>query len=560
MTRSVKGWGFCRLAPAVAFGALSAIGFGGHASGAEHVTFIGVAPDQEYREADAKLCGFLQRASGLVVDRRLPESYGDAINTVLDLNKRRIGYLARLTPYACVVAEMLGADFDILGTYQSRATDARTYQSYFVVNRESFKTVMRPSDESGPPSLADLREYLRRLQSSTPPKFIYHDKFSTSSYFLPSLYFRAERVFAMKEPTESLIAISVEKLDVKSSSALVEEVARGRAALAAVWDGTKTKYEETPSLKASFGNLVHFIRLETLLPNDLLVASSSLPKATRDNIHAAIRAARKNDERINLGDFAWWEDIGDAPDAREALARLRREAAASPAPVPVRVEDATDANLQELVLAARQAVRLAGTEFVLFDPDFHRNADIVWKLKLIHDGAVELTSSFAMPKVPPQVFSISFTSPEDLTLRIGALIQRRMHRIRYIWPYQDKVPTVIRDVDFAVPQASLLRAQRITWVDPARNEFNESTIFDTEVADSDFYKFELKPSQTFDFDPMSNAAYRVVLVRPSLESWWLKMLTWAFVGLLVLFAAAASWEWFRKPKSKALAPARDAPQ
>jgi ABC-type phosphate/phosphonate transport system substrate-binding protein len=538
------------------------------ARAADHVTFVGVAPDQEYRDADARLIAFLQKASGYSIDRRLPVSYGDAIALVLDLNKRKVDYLARLTPYACVAAEMLGADFDVLGTYQSKATNTKTYHSYFVVNRETFRKTMHPnSTEAVVPRLEEIPEYLRRLQSSSPPKFVYHDKFSTSSYFLPSLHFRLHRVFAMDQPVESLIAIDAKKLDVKSSSVLVEEVAKNNAALSAVWDGTKSKYEDTPDLRAAFGNLVYFIQLPNLLPNDLLVASASLGKAKIQALHTALQSARKptpsapQGERIDVGDFAWWEDINDAHEANVALADLRREAAASPAPVPIRVEEATDPKLEELVQAARQAIRLAGTEFVLFDPDFHKTADIVWKLTPIHDGAVLLKSSIDLPPdIAPQEFAISFTSPEDLTVRIGALIHNRLNRIRYVWPYQDRVPTVIRDVDFALPRASGLRVARITWVDPAKNEFNEGANFNTEVADSDFYKFQLRPNPAFEFDPMSNAAYRVVLVRPAIATWWLKMFTYAFVTLLLLAAAWAVWELSRRPRKPAvLTPAADKP-
>src|SRR6185503_20985701 len=49
-----------------------------------------------------------------------------------------VPYLARMTPYACVTAEMLGAHFEILATYKSNATGSTTYHSYFVVNRTSF--------------------------------------------------------------------------------------------------------------------------------------------------------------------------------------------------------------------------------------------------------------------------------------------------------------------------------------------------------------------------------------------------------------------------------------
>ncbi|MEP6767764.1 MAG: PhnD/SsuA/transferrin family substrate-binding protein [Acidobacteriota bacterium] len=521
----------------------------------DRVTFFGFAPDAEYKQADSKLCSYLQASTHAIVERRLPDSYVDAISGVVDWNRKDGAYLARLTPYAYVAAEMLGADFEILATYQSRATSSRTYHSYFVVNRDKYREAMQISGEVRP-NLADLREYLRRSQTPSPAKFVYHDKFSTSSYFLPSLYFRAQRIFAMTSAAENLIAIDIEKLAAKSSSALVEAVAQGNADLAAVWDGTKTKYEKTPDLREKFAGRVYFIQLPEVLPNDLLVASSWMEPALKDRVRSAIRGMKGNAAaQINVGDFAWWDDIADASDAREALAGLRREAAAPPAPVPVRVEESKDPVLQKYVQAARQAVRLSGTEFVLFDPDFHKHVDVIWTLKLVHDGAVDLTSDFRHSGIPAQKFSISFTSPEDLTVRIGALIHGRIHRIRYVWPYEDRIPTVIRDVDFAIPSTSRVKAQKISWIDPGRNEFTEGAIFDVEVRSADFYKFQLKGTSfartpngvTLDFEPMSNIAYRVILVRPSLESLWLKMLTGAFVVLLALAAVAAVFALRRKP-------------
>lgn len=524
----------------------------GKATAQQHIAFIGVASDQEYYQADAKLCDFLQKATQRTVDRQLPENYGAAIRTVTEWRSDQSPYLARLTPYAYVAAEMLGAEFEILATYQSRATQSRTYHSYFVVNRERYRQAL-PGNQA--PNLADLREYLRRLQSSSPPRFIYHDKFSTSSYFLPSLYFRAQRIFAMPAPTESLIAIDIRKLDAKSSSALVEEVAEGRADVAAVWDGTKSKYEKTPDLQTRFGSRVYFVQLPSVLPNDLLVASASLEHQITERIHTAIPGMKSSEgNQINVGDFAWWEDIREASDAREALAGLRRDAAAPPAPVPVRVEESTEPALQKYIQAARQAVRLSGTEFVLFDRDLHKHVDVSWTLRLIHDGAVILKSDFQHSQLSPQEFSISFTSPEDLTVRIGAIIHSRLHRIRYIWPYEERTPTVIRDVDFVVPARTRLEAQKINWVDPGRNEFTEGDIFEAEVEKSDFYKFRLKDSafprrmdRTFDFEPMSNAAYRVVLVRPSRERPWLKAMTVGFVVLLILAATAAVLALRRRP-------------
>ncbi len=551
------------LAARVRFGSFCLLLAASAAIAQDRVTFFGFAPDAEYKQADSKLCSYLQGATHAIVERRLPDSYVDAISGVVDWNRRDGAYLARLTPYAYVAAEMLGADFEILATYQSRATSSRTYHSYFVVNRDKYREAMQVSGEAKP-NLADLREYLRRRQTPSPAKFVYHDKFSTSSYFLPSLYFRAQRIFAMAAAAENLIAIDIEKLAAKSSSALVEEVAQGNADLAAVWDGTKTKYEKTPDLLEKFAGRVYFIQLPEVLPNDLLVASSWMEPALKEKIRGAIRGMKGNAaNQINVGDFAWWDDIADASDAREALAGLRREAAAAPAPVPVRVEEAKDPVLQKYVQAARQAVRLSGTEFVLFDPDFHKHVDVIWTLKLVHDGAVDLTSDFRHSGIPSQRFSISFTSPEDLTVRIGALIHSRIHRIRYVWPYEDRIPTVIRDVDFAIPASSRVKAQKISWIDPGRNEFTEGGIFDVEVRSADFYKFQLKDTSfaktpngvTLDFEPMSNIAYRVILVRPSLESLWLKVLTGAFVALLALAAAAAVFALRKKASADSIAAA-----
>ena len=60
-----------------------------------------------------------------------------------------------------------------------------------------------------------------------------------------------------------------------------------------------------------------------------------------------------------------------------------------------------------MVEAARHAVRLSGTEFTLFDEDFHEHIDVVWKLDEIHDGAARLTSSLPGTGIDDQVFPLS---------------------------------------------------------------------------------------------------------------------------------------------------------
>ena len=540
---------------------LAGIGvFAGPAWADDRVKFVGAAPDQEYRDADAKLIALLQRGSGLTFERIVLESNSDAVTRVLDLNKGRTGYVARLTPFACVAAEMLGADFDIIGTYQSKATNAETFHGYFVVNRERFRNTMRAnSTDASPPRLFDIPDYLKKLQvPGKPPVFVFHDQFSTASYFLPALWFRNRRIFEMDQPIESLIPISTKRENTSTGTLLVQDVANDVAALAAVGDVAKARFDDTPDLKAA-GSLVYFIQHPTLFPNDLLVASHSLGQPAIERIHAAIRTSRKQDERIDVGDFLWWDDIRDANEASAALWTLRRQAAAPPAPVPIRVEDAAPGSpLQELVEASRQAIRLAGTEFVVFDPDFHKSADVVWKLTALHDGAVLLRSSIELPPdVAPQEFTISFSSPEDLTARISALIHNRMNRIRYIWPYRANA-TILRDVAFALPPASSLKISRITWVDPSRNDFNEGGTLDARVSSSDFYKFQLQPESPLQFNPLSNAAYRTVLVRPPLASAWLKIFSFAFVALLLLALAWTVWALYRKvPAPRALTPAAE---
>ena len=147
---------------------------------------------------------------------------------------------------------------------------------------------------------------------------------------------------------------------------------------------------------------------------------------------------------------------------------------------------------------------------------------MTWTLGLIHDGAVDLKVAIAGSDVPPQRFQISFTDLSDLTKRIGGLIHSRMHRIRYVWPYDEKSPTVIRDVDFSVPVGTVLEARKITWLNPGRNAFREGDRFDVAVKSADFFRFSLDdtrfpkaPDGTgWAYDPMSNTAFRVVLVRP----------------------------------------------
>jgi ABC-type phosphate/phosphonate transport system substrate-binding protein len=494
------------------------------------LAFIGVSLDQETRQADRKLQEYLYRKAEV---NFAPEEleYERVIDRLANWTPAEPYYVARVTPYVYVAAEMLGAHFEILATYVSVTTGHRTYYSYLVVNREDF-----PSE----PTLTDILRFLSRKNR---PRFIYHSTLSTSSFFVPSLYFRANKVFHMPESTESLIAVSSEKISENSSSKLVEMVADGQAELAAVWDGTKSKFEpgHPSGLFEQFGKKVYFVQLPTAIPNDLLVCSSSLDSEIKERTRKAI-SSMSTDE-IKIGDFLTWQNIRDAADARAALASLRWFAREQVAPVTVEMRlEKTSADAQSILESARQAVRLSGTEFVPFDEDFHQQIDFVWTLEPIHDGAVLLRSSMPGSGIPDQTFQISFKDFQDLTRRIVSVIHSSLHRIRYVWPYGGNPPIVIRDMAFTLPPDSLVKIQKVSWLDPQKNNFRAGPITDAKIRESDFYKYELDVKDTSQigdqsvFDPMSNVSFRVFLLRVSKEGLLFRVLTIAFLTLLVAAA------------------------
>jgi len=510
---------------------------------AENMAFITVAIDDETRAADKTLRDYLHDKAHLQFDP-IEMEYAAAIQRLAGGKRGSQPYVARMTPYAYVAAEMLGASFEILGTYNSKATLGTTYHSYFVVNRKNFS---HPN-----PGLSDLIAFLR----SRPARFIYHDRFSTSSYFLPALYFRNQRIFATGEATNSsdgITSIQVARHDGKTSD-LIEQVASGAADLAAVSDGARQKAED-----AHLDGQVYFIQLSDPIPNDLLVCSRWMDPADVERLRKALDSMNRTGAgEIHTGDYRWWDDFKKADAARSALANLRRIAAEHPAPVTVQVEADPDSEksprLTDYVEAAQQAVRLSGSEFVLYDEDAYVHKDVTWTLKPIHDGAVDLKVTIGGFQIAPQQFQISFTDSFDLTKRVGGLIHSRMHRIRYVWPYDEKSPTVIRDVDFSVPVGTPLEAQKITWLNPARNAFREGDRFDVAVKNSDFFRFSLDDTQFpkasdgagWAYDPMSNTAFRVVLVRRSVEPFIMQVLTVVFVLLLAAAAGACTVELRRK--------------
>ena len=513
-------------------------------SAADRVTFVGVALDQETREADRRLQDYLQRSAEI---KFAPEEleYGQVIDRLAGWNPAAGIVIARTTPYVQVVSEMLGAELEILATYVSEATGRTTYHSYYVARKEDLPPNPRPAD-------------VISLATNAPDRlrFTYHSLFSTSSFFLPSLHFRANGIFHMEESTESLAAIQITRADSNSSSNLVRAVARGEADLAAVWDGTRARFTSGATGEDDVvGRSVAFVRLPSAIPNDLLVCSRSAPANLKESIRSAIRSMPP--EEIAVGDFARWVEIGDAPEARAALAHLRWLAREQVAPVTVDVRQGRGSpdGTAVMAAAAQHAVRLSGTEFMLFDEDFHEHIDAVWTLDEIHDGAAKLTSSLPGTGIDDQVFPISFRDPQDLTGRIVAIAQERLHRIRYVWPYSGAQPIVIRDTTLAMPPGGDAPVQRITWLDQERNSFRAGPIFDVTVRASSLFVHELEAEDfrrsggiAADLDPMSNISYRVYQLRVLPPNTWFRIATGALVGLLILAAIAAVVALRRSPE------------
>jgi ABC-type phosphate/phosphonate transport system substrate-binding protein/membrane-associated phospholipid phosphatase len=495
-------------------------------------------PDAETRQADDKLRRFLENGAGLSFVTEQPADYRQAIERLVGSGSEQGRYVARVTPYALVAAELLGANVQVLATYVSRATGATTYHAYLVVNRARF---------AAEPDLDRVWRWLRA--TSTPATFAYHSEFSTSSYFLPAIYFRNNDFFDMPASTGQSTAIRARRLD-GGSSDLVRAVADGRYDIAAVWSGTRAAFEQVDSLAARYGRRVWFVELPTLLPNDLLVASAGLDSAVVARLRASIRGMPPG--QIDVGDVLNWRDIGDSVSAREALANLRWLAREAPAAATVEIRrGAVDGRMvpDDVLTAARQAVRLSGLDMANFDPDFHARQDYVWTLEPMHDGAVRIRSRIVGADGDDQQFEISFRSAEELTGRIGELLHSRLNRVRYLWPYRPDPPTVLRDVDFTLPPGARVTVQKIRWQDPHRQDYLEDAPIRASVLRADFYKFELAPSFVdpadaagFDFNPMSNISYRVVLVRPQTERLLFRVVTVALVVLLLAAGLAAAWE------------------
>ena len=87
----------------------------------------------------------------------------------------------------------MGAQLDLLATYSSRSTGSTEVQRLL---RGPPRFRPRGDRRWAVRSAQLMAVLLTRSLNSQPAKSIYHDQLSTSSYFLPSLYFRSQRIFA----------------------------------------------------------------------------------------------------------------------------------------------------------------------------------------------------------------------------------------------------------------------------------------------------------------------------------------------------------------------------
>ena len=512
--------------------------------------FIGVGQEADWAEADdAMRDSILNAQNGIQfvpgMDSLYTLPYDQAIETLVTWSDS-IPFLARATPYVFAAAELRGAQMKIVAVARSDSTKQMTYNSYFVVKKSRYvrNGVPYPADVDG------VLEYLGSLDN--PVEFIYHSRYSTSSYFLPALFFRKNNIASGGG------VMTTRQITTQSSKALVRDVANqgddeGHL-FAAVWTGTKKYFEDAAGDdNAAARDSVLFIELPGELPNDLLVTQ---PHVDPGDLHYALLNANDQSKYIGLNDVDSWVDI-DTPDGRKAdaaLADLRLSARQRVAPLVVQIVTAPGAD--SLLEAARQAVRLSGGEFTLYEEAYHRgNRAYEWNLEDVHFNKAALLKStvWRSLQLETQTFNISYDGVEDLTSRIGTIMRTRLHRVRYLWPYNNEDPTVLRDVDFGLEPGDVVHVRKVTVFDAARGVIGvdpQDEAVEVAIRAANLYTFQLDSAQVraitnpdpavdgLGLDPMSQTAYRVVLVRSSDEPMIFRVLT---VVLVLLFALAGYW-------------------
>ena len=494
-------------------------------------------------------------------------SYEAVINALLDDARgdkplaRTGGVVARVTPYAFVVAELRGAKVELLATCRSRSTGKTVTNAFMVVPQSSFP-------EPTQPTLEQVLTHLRQLsEDDRPARFIYHNKYSTSSYFLPSLLFRARRVFGGSgrgSNPAGATSIAVDQNASPSSSDLIRAVADqagDRQTIASVWNGPMSGFTDPTGKYYREGQKVRFVPLPDDLPCDLLVATRKVDDKTKDAITAKLESLQPIAQASSRSDVDTWVPWanGEAEGARRALSELRRQAGSSTLPVVVDVQFNQSSPVSgDLLDAARLAIRLAGTELVDRSQyfDYYKKSDIRWELEPIHDGTVRLTVRYENFRLDgaevSQQFDVSFQTPSDFKRRLVSIIHSRLHRIRPVWLYNDSSPTVLRDVDFDI--AARVPFQEIQWNEPHRNDYRlegESRVATIETQET----FEIRlakdefprgaDNRNLHFEPMGRQGFRVLLMRVAHERMLFRTLTIAFVVLLVAGAAALMWDAWR---------------
>jgi hypothetical protein len=525
------------------------------------IQFLSVAPNVDTRLADQKLLDYLRHKVPVTFEKQ-EMGYESSIQTLMNWDPEKQGpLLARVTPYAFVVAEMLGANMEIVGTYLNKNSNSVTSGSYLVVHKDfGYETTEAAEDfarhlNNPETQTEDFIELLK--QRETPARFVYHNKFSTSSHFLPSLYFKKRGIFSLfTQPKGKQKFITIHGLapeGIASSSDLIPIIKGRQADFTVVRGSVKNKFEIDADLK--------FIKLPYSTPNDLLVMVkpfNKLIEQIKDQILETIRKMETTD--IDEGDVLKWEDFNASPKARKSLANLRHLAKTTPHSVVINIRKSQKENSgidEKHLEAARQAVRFSGTEMVLFDEDYHSAFDVLWTLETRHDHSILLTSTI-MDSGLTQEFSVSYRigDMESLASRISRVIDYKIHRIRYIWPFDDETARVLRDVDFQIPVGRQLKVQKITWSDFNTNEYTVDTPFNVEVTQSDFHSFQLKgkgfPKKEdgkFGFEPLGNVAYRVFLERTPNAGDTYKVTTKILIGLFGLAALFTLVEVIIKPKT-----------
>jgi hypothetical protein len=557
------------------------------------IEFFGVFTDADAESSDGKLVDHLKNLPSLslkniqLAGAPNEQNYSKTIDALHNWDASRGLYLARLTPFAAVAAELLGVKFKVLASYESKSARGTTYHSYFAITREQLNAGCAEEPQSQPPSgqappvippvrsatLQDLVVYLQcKSRQNAPATFLFHNRFSASSYL------RANSIYSISPQgeTTSMEMFNVKTRDINEgvreketagSSMLLKQVAAKGATedvFAAVWDSTKKGAQDDAAKLA-------FIQIPGVLPTDLLVCPDDTPREVLDALLEGVEQFKNPNKN---SDFVQWVSFGrafftsavpDIPDSERskdnqaptAFAELRDRARSGAPRTTIKIDpDAPHLN------ALKLAVQLAGGEFVLSD-EYYRRPDMIWSVRQQGSHEIYLTNkvvvSDSLNTSFDQEIRITFTDEEDLTKRIGRFLHSDMHRIRYVWPYKNTAATVIRDLDFPIRDEQKVQVQVIAWKNPRQNDLTilrvgEGTI-KAPAAGADALDFDVDssvfsvngPTARYELDPMSTLAYRIVLIRPLDQG---TVVSWMLGGALIVFLGLAATAFVIERRTK----------